>query len=169
MYEFNPAELGARQRIHDNLKAEEKESRSAERPGDTKSFAMTYANTTTGETGSITGTYLQPVTINDVKGKSFTIYKGCSNGSDNTVTISSTGTASDTCGANVNGAVFSAGPYTNTLQFVETSGVRHYLGITRLNKNGGVGNLPTGASGAFMDISNTNYQKQNDAISFKVN
>jgi hypothetical protein len=38
MYELNPAELGARQRIHDNLKAEEKESRSAERPGDTKSF-----------------------------------------------------------------------------------------------------------------------------------
>ena len=25
MYELNPAELGARQRIHDNLKAEEKE------------------------------------------------------------------------------------------------------------------------------------------------
>ena len=25
MYEFNPAELGARQRIHDNLKAEEKD------------------------------------------------------------------------------------------------------------------------------------------------
>ena len=31
MYEFNPAELGARQRIHDNLKAEEKESRNAKR------------------------------------------------------------------------------------------------------------------------------------------
>ena len=25
MWEFNPAELGARQRIHDNLKAEEKD------------------------------------------------------------------------------------------------------------------------------------------------
>ena len=136
---------------------------------DTKSFAMTYSSTTTGETGSITGTYLLAVNINDVKGKSFTIYKGCSNGSDNTVTISSTGIASDTCGANVNGAVFSAGPYTNTLQFVETSGVRHYLGITRLNKGSGTGNLPTGALGTFMDISSTNYQKQNDAVSFKVN
>ena len=31
MYELNPAELGARQRIHDNLKAEEKESRSEKR------------------------------------------------------------------------------------------------------------------------------------------
>ncbi|MEY3653269.1 MAG: hypothetical protein RL739_1439, partial [Pseudomonadota bacterium] len=69
----------------------------------------------------------------------------------------------------VNGATFSAGPYTNTLQFVETNGNRHYLGITRLNKNGGAGNLPTGALGTFMDISNTNYLKQNDAISFKVN
>ena len=137
--------------------------------GDTKSFALVYANSATAETGSITGTYLQPVTINDVKGKSFTIYKGCSNGNDNTVTISSTGAASDTCGANVNGAVFSAGPYTNTLQFVETSGVRHYLGITRLNKGSGTGNLPTGALGTFMDISSTNYQKQNDAVSFKVN
>ena len=137
--------------------------------GDTKSFSMTYASTTKGETGAVTGTYLLPVAINDVKGKSFTIYKGCSNGSDNTVTISSTGIASDTCGANVNGAVFSAGPYTNTLQFVETSGVRHYLGITRLNKGSGTGNLPTGALGTFMDISSTNYQKQNDAVSFKVN
>ena len=137
--------------------------------GDTKSFAMTYANTTTGETGAVTGTYLQPVTINDVKGKSFTIYKGCANGSDNTVNISSSGIASDTCGANVNGAVFSAGPYTHTLQFVETSGARHYLGITRLNKGSGTGNLPTGSLGTFMDISSTNYQKQNDAVSFKVN
>ena len=137
--------------------------------GDEKSFAMKYRNTVTGETGAISGTYLQTVTINDVKGKSFTIYKGCSNGSDNTVTISNTGAASDTCGSNVNGATFSAGPYTNTLKFVETSGNRHYLGITRLNKNGGVGNLPAGALGTFMDISNTNYQKQNDAVSFKVN
>lgn len=137
--------------------------------GDTKSFAMTYANTTTGETGSVTGTYLQPVTIDDVKGKSFTIFKGCSNGSDNTVTISNTGVASDTCGSNVNGATFSAGPYTNTLKFAETNGNRHYLGITRLNKGVGAGNLPTGALGTFMDVSNTNYQKQNDAISFKVN
>ena len=137
--------------------------------GVAKSFALKYRNTVTGETGAISGTYLQTVTINDVKGKSFTIFKGCSNGSDNTVTISNTGVASDTCGSNVNGATFSAGPYTNTLKFAETNGNRHYLGITRLNKGVGAGNLPTGALGTFMDVSNTNYQKQNDAISFKVN
>ena len=136
--------------------------------GDTKSFAMTYKNTTSGETGAISGTYLQPVTINDVTSKIFIIYKGCANGSENVVTISSTGTATDTCGANVNGAVFSAGPYTNTLQFVETSGKRHYLGITRLNKDVGTGNLPLGSFGTFMDISSSNYQKQSDAISFYV-
>lgn len=85
------------------------------------------------------------------------------------MTISNTGVASDTCGSNVNGATFSAGPYTNTLKFAETNGNRHYLGITRLNKGVGAGNLPTGALGTFMDVSNTNYQKQNDAISFKVN
>jgi hypothetical protein len=137
--------------------------------GDSKSFAIVYANTSTGETGSITGTYLQPVTVNDVKGKTFTIYKGCTNGSDNTVTIGSSGIASDSCGSNVNGAVFSSGPYTNTLQFIETSGARHYLGITRLNKGSGTGNLPTGSLGTFMDINSSNYQKQNDATSFKVN
>jgi len=136
--------------------------------GDAKSFAMTYANTITGETGAITGTYLQPVTINDVKSKIFIIFKGCSNGTDNTVTISSSGVASDTCGSNVNGATFSAGPYTNTLQFVETSGARHYLGITRLNKDVGTGNLPLGSLGTFMDISSSNYQKQSEAISFYV-
>jgi hypothetical protein len=32
MYELNPAELGSRQRIHDNLKAEEKEPRTEKRP-----------------------------------------------------------------------------------------------------------------------------------------
>jgi hypothetical protein len=136
--------------------------------GDTKSFAIVYENKTTGETGSISGTYLLPVTINDVKGKYFIIYKGCSNGTDNTVFISSIGVASDTCGSNVNGATFSAGPYTNTLQFVETSGARHYLGITRLNKGVETGNLPLGAFGTFMDISSSNYQKQSDAISFYV-
>ena len=137
--------------------------------GDTKSFAMTYVNSTTGETGVVTGTFLQSVTIADVKGKSFTIYKGCANGSDNTVTIGSTGLASDTCGSNVNGATFSAGPFTNTLQFVETSGARHYLGITRLNKGSGSGNLPSGSTGTFMDISSANYQAQTSATSFKVN
>lgn len=137
--------------------------------GDTKSFAMTYVNSTTGETGVVTGTFLHSVTIADVKGKSFTIYKGCANGSDNTVTIGSTGLASDTCGSNVNGATFSAGPFTNTLQFVETSGARHYLGITRLNKGSGSGNLPSGSTGTFMDISSANYQAQTSATSFKVN
>ena len=137
--------------------------------GDTKSFAMTYVNSTTGETGAVTGTFLQPVTIADVKGKSFTIYKGCANGSDNTVTISSTGLASDTCGSNVNRATFSAGPYTNTLQFVESGGARHYLGITRLNKGSGAGNLPSGSTGTFMDISSASYQTQPGATAFKVN
>jgi hypothetical protein len=135
---------------------------------ETNSFAMTYANTTTSEQGVITGTYLQPLTLDDIKSKSFTIYQGCANGTNNTVTISSTGLASDTCGSNVNGATFSAGPYNNTLQYVESGGTRHYIGITRMNKGNSAGNLPSGALGAFMDISSTN-SGQPSAISFKVN
>lgn len=137
--------------------------------GDTKSYSMTYTNTTTGETGAITGTYLLPLTLNDVKSKSYIIYGGCSNGSNNTVTINSSGVASDTCNGDVNGSTWTAGPFTNTLQYAESNGTRHYVGITRLNKNSGVGNLPSGAVGAFMNISPSNYSKQPSAISFKVN
>jgi hypothetical protein len=138
--------------------------------GDSKSFSMTYTNTTTGETGSISGTYLLPLTLNDVKSKSFTVYGGCSTG---TVTINSSGVSSGnstaTCTDDSNGATWSAGPFTNTLQYTETNGTRHYLGLTRLNKNGGVGNLPSGAVGTFMNISPSNYSKQPSAVSFKVN
>ena len=138
--------------------------------GDGKSFSMTYTNTTTGETGSISGTYLLPLTLNDVKSKSFTVYGGCSNG---TVTINSsgvsTGTSTATCKDDSDGATWTAGPFTNTLQYTETNGTRHYLGLTRLNKNGGVGNLPSGAVGTFMNISPSNYSKQPSAVSFKVN
>ena len=137
--------------------------------GDSKSYSMTYTNTTTGETGAITGTYLLPLTLNDVKSKSYIIYGGCSNGSNNTVTINSSGVASDTCNGDVNGATWTAGPFTNTLQYAESNGTRHYVGLTRLNKNSGVGNLPSGAVGAFMNISLSNYSKQPSAISFKVN
>ena len=137
--------------------------------GDSKSYSMTYTNTTTGETGAITGTYLLPLTLNDVKSKSYIIYGGCSNGSNNTVTINSSGVASDTCNGDVNGATWTAGPFTNTLQYAESNGTRHYVGLTRLNKNSGVGNLPSGAVGAFMNISPSNYSKQPSAISFKVN
>jgi hypothetical protein len=136
--------------------------------GDTKSYSMTYTNTTTGETGAITGTYLLPLTLNDVKSKSFLTYGACANGSNNTVTINSSGVTSDTCNQ-LTGATWSAGPFTNTLQYTESNGTRHYVGLTRLNKNSGVGNLPTGAVGAFMDINPSNYSKQPSAISFKVN
>jgi hypothetical protein len=137
--------------------------------GDASSFAMTYTNTSSDETGAITGTYLKTLTLADIKGKSYTLYKACPNGTDNIVTISSSGTASDTCGSNVNGAVFSAGPYSNTLEFVEASGNRHYIGITRIDKQSGTGNLPSGAVGVFMNIYSTNSEKLTDSISFKVN
>lgn len=136
---------------------------------DTKSFSMTYTNTTNGETGAVTGTYLLPLTLNDVKSKIFTVYGGCSNGSNNTVTINSSGVASTTCTSSVSGATWTAGPYTNTLQYTEASGARHYVGLTRLNKNGGTGNLPSGAVGNLMDISSSNYSTQPSSISFGVN
>jgi len=136
---------------------------------DSKSFAMTYTNTTTGETGAVTGTYLLPLTLNDVKSKIFTIYGGCSNGSNNTVTINSSGVTSTSCTSSVSGGTWTAGPYTNTLQYTEASGARHYVGLTRLNKNGGTGNLPSGAVGNLMDISSSNYSSQPSTISFVVN
>ena len=137
--------------------------------GDSKSFSFTYVNTTSGETGAVTGTYLLPLTLNDIKSKSYTIYRGCADGTDNKVTINSLGVASASCTSDVNGSTWIAGPYTNTLQYTQTNGIRHYIGMTRLDKKGGNGNLPSGAIGAFMDISSSNYSKQPSAVSFNVN
>lgn len=137
--------------------------------GDSKSFAFTYNDTTSGETGVVTGTYLLPLTLNDVKSKSYVIYGGCANGADNTVTINSSGLAAATCSSDVNGSTWAAGPFTNTLQYTETNGTRHYIGLTRLDKKGGAGNLPSGALGAFMNISSFNYYSQPAAVGFKVN
>jgi hypothetical protein len=136
---------------------------------DSKSFVITYSSSTDGESGSVTGTFLMPLTLADIKSKSYTIPKGCSNGSNNVVSINSVGIASDTCGTSINGSTWSNGPFVNTLQYKETNGTLHYVGVTRLDKKGGVGNLPTGAVGALADISNTNYSSQPEAISFIVN
>ena len=136
---------------------------------DSTSFSITYQNNTSGETGAMTGTYLLPLTLNDIKNKSFIIYGGCSNGTDNTITISNLGVASDICNGDAKGATFVAGPFTNTLQYTETNGTKHYIGLTRLDKKGGTGNLPSGAVGAFMNISSSNYLAQPSAISFTVN
>ena len=135
---------------------------------DTTSFLIKYANSTIGETGAITGNFLFPVTLSDVKNKSYTLYGVC-NGTNNTVTINGSGLASDTCSGTVNGATWTAGPYTNTLTYTETNGKRHFLGITRLNKNGGSGNLPSGATGTLMEITSDNYTQKPNPIAFKVN
>lgn len=137
--------------------------------GEGGSYTQTYSNNTTGETGAISGKYLLPLALSDVKSKSYTIYKGCNNGTDNTVTINSSGIASATCKSDVEGSTWSDGPFSNTLQYKETNGTRHYIGMIRLDKKGGSGNLPSGAVGAFMNISPSNYAKQPDAISFQVN
>jgi hypothetical protein len=136
---------------------------------DSTSYVIRYTNTTSGETGSISGTFLFPLTLNDVKSKTFTIYGNC-NGSNSTVTINSSGVSTDTCsGSSANGATWANGPYTNTLQYTETNGTRHYIGLTRLNLNGGQGNLPTDAVGTFVDISNENFKAQVRQTGFKVN
>ena len=134
---------------------------------DSLSHSMTYANTTTGVTGVITGTYLLPLTLGDVKSKTYVLYGGCSNGADNAVTISSSGVSTGSCSSNLDGATWVAGPYTNTLQYTEVSGARRYIGLTRLDKKGIAGNLPSSAVGTFMNISS--YKSQPLAVRFKVN
>lgn len=137
--------------------------------GDSKSYSMTYTNPSNNETGAITAAYLLPMSLSDILSKSFIIYGGCSNGADNTVTINNSGIASASCDSDVNGSTWAAGPFTNTLKYTETNGSRHYIGLTRLDKKGGNGNLPSGAVGAFMNISKSNYSKQPTGVGFKVN
>lgn len=137
--------------------------------GDANSFSLTWISSNQDRSGTISGTFLASLTLNDIKSKSFTIYGGCSDGTNNTVSINSSGIASATCTSDVNGATFTAGPYTNVLQYQETNGKRHYIGITRIDKKGVAGNLPTGAIGNFVDVSSSNFSKQPDQISFKVN
>lgn len=136
--------------------------------GDTKSYSMTYTIPLKGETGAITGVYLLPLTLNDVVSKSYVLYGGCSNGTNSTVTIDSNGRQTGRCGtSDVN--TWAVGPFTNTLKYTESNGTRHYIGITRLDKKGGTGNLPSGAVGSFVDISSKNFDTQPDSVSFKVN
>lgn len=141
---------------------------------ETNSFSARYQNTTSSETGSFVGTYLLPLTLNDIKSKSFTVYKGCPDGSDGTVTFNSNALVTANCGQSINGITWSAGPFTNTLQFTDASGKVHYAGLIRLNPNGGIGNLPTGAVGAMVNLyssgdSSATYKTLFETINFKVN
>lgn len=136
---------------------------------DTNSFVIRYTNSTNAESGSISGTYLLPVSLNDIKSKTYTLYGTC-NGSDSTVTINASGVSTDSCsGSTANGATWANGPFTNTLQYTETNGKRHYLGITRLNKNGQVGNLPSTSTGTLIEITSDNFNSQARQSAFKVN
>jgi hypothetical protein len=139
------------------------------RSADVSSFLIQYVNSNNTEKGAVTGTFLQPGALSDVVSKSYTIYDGCGAGKDNTVTINASGVSSDTCNTPVNGATWAAGPYPNSLQFTETNGKLHFVGVIRLNKNGGTGNLPSGATGAFIDIHSENSNQQPTPTSFKVN
>ena len=141
---------------------------------DTNSFSARYQNTTTSETGTFVGNYLLPLTLNDIKSKIFTIYKGCPDGSDGTVTFNSSAIATANCGLSINGIAWSAGPYTNTLQFTDANGKVHYGGLIRLEKNGGTGNLPSGAVGAMVNLYSTGdtpetYKTMSETINFRVN
>jgi hypothetical protein len=129
---------------------------------------MTFSVSRPLETGTVTGSFLAPLTLSDVKNKRILIVKGCNSGDDNLLTINTNGVASDSCGTNLNGSIWTAGPFENTLQFLDANGTKHYLGITRLDKNSGGGNLPIGSVGSVMDITSYNSTTQPNAISFKV-
>lgn len=133
-------------------------------------YTMTFSNTDTGETGSITGTILRTIALADIKSKTYVIYNGCGNNKNNTVTIDSSGVSTDTCSSDVNGATWAAGPFTNTLQYTESNGTTvHYLGLIRLDKKNGNGNLPQNSVGAFVNITSSNYNGKPSVVNFKVN
>ena len=141
---------------------------------ETNSFSARYQNITTTETGTFVGSYLLPLTLNDIKSKTFTIYKGCPDGSNGTVTFSSSAVGTANCGLSINGITWSAGPFTNTLQYTDANGKVHYGGLIRLEKNGGTGNLPSGAVGAMVNLYSTGdtsetYKTLSETINFKVN
>lgn len=120
------------------------------------------------------GNYLLPLVLNDIKSKTFTVYKECSDGSDGTVTFNSTAVASANCGQSINGVRWTAGPFANTLQYTDSSGRVHYVGMIRLTVNGGSGNLPGGAVGAMVNLYSTGdtsetYKTLSETINFKIN
>lgn len=132
---------------------------------DAKGFAVSYS--TASETGSISGTFLMSLTLDDLKSKTFFIDGFC-NGQRRFVTVNSSAVSSDSCGGVYNGATWASGPVQNTLKYTDSSGKSRFVGITRINKNGGKGNFPELSEGVFMEITSDNWETRASQVAFRV-
>jgi hypothetical protein len=123
---------------------------------DSNAYLMTYKNNSTGESGSFAASLLQPITLSDIVSKTFSVVdKNCTN-SINTVTFNSTALMTQSCYSE--SSTWSAGYYTNTLQYTDSSGNIHTFGVIRISKpSGSTGNMPISATGTMVEIDSTNY------------
>jgi hypothetical protein len=114
---------------------------------DQSSFAFRYTEVGLSNDGYMTGTFLKPLTLNDIKLKSFTLTRGCADGvADAVLSFNSNAVASATCGNSINGTTWSASFLPNILQYIDANNKMHYVGIARISNNVGSGNLPSGSS-----------------------
>jgi hypothetical protein len=135
---------------------------------DSEAFTFTTYDNTYGDFGSSNAVILKTVTLNDVYGKTFRLIGGCGNGTDNVLTVNTSGVSSDSCGTELHGATWSTGPFDNVLRIKPNNGKNLFVGITRIEKSGQGGNLPSGATGSFIGVSNTNYNVQPLSMSFVI-
>ncbi len=114
---------------------------------DQSSFAFRYTQIDISNDGYMAGTFLKPLTLNDIRSKSFTLIRGCADGvADAILSFNSNAVASATCGNSINGTTWSASFLPNILQYIDANNRMHYVGITRISNNAGPGNLPSGSS-----------------------
>jgi hypothetical protein len=117
---------------------------------DASSYIIRYSQMGVAQKGFITGAVLNNLTVNDIKSRSFTIFKGCPDGvNDVTLTFDANAVAAANCGSHLNGTKWAAGFMNNMLQSVDAAGKRRYFGITKISNNLGAGNLP---SGSYIDV-----------------
>jgi hypothetical protein len=118
--------------------------------------------------------FVLPITGNDIKSKSLTVANACNNGSDAVITFDSNAKASENCGLGVNGTIWTAGPFPNTLQYADSAGKISYIVLTFIDKKGGSGNLPSGASASMARVYSSgdtpeDYKVLLQTAQFKVN
>jgi hypothetical protein len=142
---------------------------------DQSSFAFRYTEIGLSNDGYMTGAFLKPLTLNDIKSKSFTLIRGCADGvADSILSFNSNAVASATCGNSIDGTTWSASFLPNILQYIDANNKMHYVGIARISNNAGPGNLPSGSSIDVVNVYSSgdteeNYRSMHNISSARVN
>lgn len=135
---------------------------------DSNTFTFLVESDTNSTSTSATAIILENLSISDILGKSFSVKEGCSDGSDNIISINLNGLASDLCDSRMNGSQWEAGYHDNVVKYKDAEGYAHFVGIVKFGNNNAPGNFTVGAVGVLIDIFDLNRYIKPYLWTFKV-